>query len=49
MSILVRTGVFAGPGKNDDEHPADIVVDHVLDAVKAGLHRIRSQRWHSLR
>ena len=49
MSMLVRTGVFSGPEANDAEHPAKIVVDDVLDAVKAGLHRARSQRWHSLR
>ena len=49
MSMLVRTGVFTGPSKNDAEHPAAIVVDTVLDAVKAGLHRIRSQGWHSMR
>ncbi|KAJ2625111.1 hypothetical protein GGI26_000914 [Coemansia sp. RSA 1358] len=34
-SILVRTGVFAGgPGANDLANPADMVVDHVMDAVE---------------
>ena len=32
-SILVRTGVFDGMG-NDEDDPADVVVNDVLDAVK---------------
>ena len=49
VSILVKTGVFRGPGANSDSDPADIVVDHVADAVQAALHRNRYTRWHSLR
>ena len=50
VSMLVRTGVFTGhEGHNDREHPADVVVDDVLDAVEAALHRTRSSEWHSLR
>ncbi|KAJ2726040.1 hypothetical protein GGI07_000823 [Coemansia sp. Benny D115] len=34
-SVLVRTGVFSGgPGANDAENPAALVVDHVEDAVR---------------
>ncbi|KAL9230520.1 hypothetical protein vseg_005859 [Gypsophila vaccaria] len=32
ISILTRTGVFRGTG-NDSEHPADLVVDTVEDAI----------------
>ena len=49
VSMLVRTGVFSGDAKNDEEYPADVVVDDVLDAVEAALHRTRSMRWHSMR
>lgn len=50
VSVLVRTGVFSGDeGENDREHPADVVVDDVADAVEAALHRTRSSEWHSLR
>ena len=49
VSVLVRTGVFSGDAKNDEEYPADVVVDDVLDAVEAALHRTRSMRWHSMR
>ena len=48
-SILVKTGVFRGPGDNSESDPADIVVDHVADAVEAALHRYRHTRWHSMR
>jgi len=49
-SILVRTGVFqGGPGGNSTQHPADLVVEDVEQAVLAGLHRGRSTKWHSLR
>ncbi|KAK9831207.1 hypothetical protein WJX74_007420 [Apatococcus lobatus] len=48
-SILVKTGVFCGPGDNSEADPADIVVDHVADAVEAALHRYRHTRWHSMR
>ena len=41
--------MFSGDTKNDEEHPADVVVDDVLDAVEAALHRTRSMRWHSMR
>lgn len=55
-AVLVRTGVFRG----EKFDPADefwgldgrqphMVVDNVLEAVKAGLHRSRSQLWHSMR
>ena len=49
VSMLVRTGVFSGDTKNDEEFPADVVVDNVLGAVEAALHRTRSMRWHSMR
>ncbi|KAI8867574.1 HAD-superfamily hydrolase [Ramicandelaber brevisporus] len=32
-SVLVRTGVFRGPGDNDKRHPAKHVFDHVEAAV----------------
>jgi ribonucleotide monophosphatase NagD (HAD superfamily) len=48
VSVLVRTGVFQGPG-NDAQDPAHVVVDDVLAAVEAALHRARSSRWHSMR
>ena len=49
-SILVRTGVFRRPaGENDPDHPADFVVQDVLQAVEAALHRTRHSRWHSMR
>jgi ribonucleotide monophosphatase NagD (HAD superfamily) len=48
VSVLVRTGVFQGPG-NDAQDPAHVVVGDVLAAVEAGLHRTRSSRWHSMR
>lgn len=47
-SVLVRTGVFSGSG-NYETCPADIVVDHVADAVEAAQHRERFSRWHALR
>ena len=37
QSILVRTGVFRGPGSNSDSHPADLVVNDVEEAVDAAL------------
>lgn len=49
VSVLVRTGVFQGPGPNCDIDTARIAVDDVADAVAAGLHRSRSSRWHSMR
>ena len=49
-SILVRTGIFRRPiGENDPNHPADFVVQDVLQAVEAGLHRTRNSKWHSMR
>jgi ribonucleotide monophosphatase NagD (HAD superfamily) len=35
QSVLVRTGVFQG--ENDREHPADVVVDDVAEAVSFAL------------
>jgi ribonucleotide monophosphatase NagD (HAD superfamily) len=49
VSVLVRTGVFAGPGANCNVDPAHIVMDDVDHAVDAALHRARSARWHSMR
>jgi ribonucleotide monophosphatase NagD (HAD superfamily) len=50
VSVLVRTGVFAGPpGANCHVDPAHIVVDDVEGAVDAALHRARSDKWHSMR
>lgn len=38
QSILVQTGVFrGGPGSNSKEHPADLVVRDVEEAVAAAL------------
>ncbi len=48
VSTLVRTGVFRG-GANSTSDPAQIVVEDVEAAVDAGLHRARSQKWHSMR
>lgn len=48
VSVLVRTGVFNGPG-NSKRHPAAIVVDDVAAAVRAALHRSRAATWHSMR
>lgn len=48
-SILVRTGIFRRPaGENDPNHPADLVVQDVLQAVEAALHRTRHSKWHSM-
>ncbi|OQS01497.1 hypothetical protein ACHHYP_00714 [Achlya hypogyna] len=33
-SVLVRTGVFQSPEDNHDEHPGDVVVDSVDEAVE---------------
>ncbi|KXZ41884.1 hypothetical protein GPECTOR_252g631 [Gonium pectorale] len=49
VSVLVRTGVFQGPGPNCDVDAARIAVDDVADAVGAALHHTRSHRWHSMR
>ena len=50
VSVLVRTGVFSGPPhSNCPTDPAHIVVDHVDDAVQAGLNLYRSKKWHSMR
>lgn len=50
VSVLVRTGVFAGPpGANDPHDPAALVVEDVAAAVEAALHRTRHARWHSMR
>lgn len=48
VSVLVRTGVFTGPG-NSERDPAHVVVSDVLAAVQAGLHRARNSKWHSMR
>lgn len=48
VSVLVRTGVFQG-AHNDERDPAHVVVSDVLAAVQAGLHRVRSHKWHSMR
>ena len=32
-SVLVKTGIFTKPG-NDAKHPADIVAEDVLEAIK---------------
>ena len=49
-SILVRTGIFRRPaGQNDPDHPADFVVQDVLKAVDAALHRTRQSKWHQMR
>ena len=37
QSILVRTGVFSGRTNNSAEHPADLVVNDVEEAVEAAL------------
>ncbi len=49
VAMLVRTGVFSGERANDEEFPADVVVDDVDAAVQAALHRARNMRWHSMR
>ncbi|KAF5834329.1 HAD-like domain-containing protein [Dunaliella salina] len=47
-SVLVKTGVFKGPG-NCPRDPAMICVQDVLGAVEAALHKTRSLRFHSMR
>jgi ribonucleotide monophosphatase NagD (HAD superfamily) len=47
-SFLVRTGVHQGAG-NSAAHPATAVVDTVMDAVAAAMHRDREARWHAFR
>ncbi|KAG2444358.1 hypothetical protein HXX76_001114 [Chlamydomonas incerta] len=49
VSVLVRTGVFQGPGPNCDIDTARIAVDDVAAGVEAALHHTRSLRWHSMR
>jgi len=49
VAMLVKTGVFSGDKANDEEFPADVVVEDVDAAVQAALHRTRSMRWHSMR
>ncbi len=60
VSVLVRTGVFSGDrdggggggsgsGGNSATDPAHLVVDDVLGAVQAALHRARSTKWHAMR
>jgi len=49
VCILVRTGVFQDTAPNCRIDPAQIVVDHVGDAVAAGAHHMRSLTWHSMR
>lgn len=43
------TGVFQSEAKNCSIDAAKIVVDDVLGAVDAALHRTRSLRFHSMR
>ncbi|EFJ47060.1 hypothetical protein VOLCADRAFT_92466 [Volvox carteri f. nagariensis] len=49
VSVLVRTGVFQGPGPNCDVDTARVAVDDVAAAVDAAMHHTRSLRWHSMR
>jgi len=49
VSVLVRTGVFGGAAKNSETDPAHIVVQDVLGAVQAALHRTRNSKWHAMR
>ncbi|GIM10255.1 hypothetical protein Vretimale_14057 [Volvox reticuliferus] len=49
VSVLVRTGVFQGPGTNCDVDTARVAVDDVAAAVDAALHHTRSMHWHSMR
>ena len=61
FSVLVKTGVFVavegekegeeGGGGGNCPYPneAHIVVDDAEEAVKAGLHRYRNSKWHSMR
>ncbi|GLI61622.1 hypothetical protein VaNZ11_004040 [Volvox africanus] len=49
VSVLVRTGVFQGPGPNCDVDTAQVAVDDVAAAVDAALHHTRYARWHSMR
>ena len=44
-SILVRTGVFTGMG-NDDDDPADVVVEDVLDAIKYIIADTKNRSFH---
>ncbi|GIL56053.1 hypothetical protein Vafri_11504 [Volvox africanus] len=49
VSVLVRTGVFQGPGTNCDVDTARVAVDDVAAAIDAALHHSRGARWHSMR
>lgn len=57
VSVLVKTGVFVaaeeeeegGGGNCPYPNEAHIVVDDTEEAVKAGLHRYRNSKWHSMR
>ncbi|KAG1677369.1 hypothetical protein FOA52_010748 [Chlamydomonas sp. UWO 241] len=49
VSVLVRTGVFQGPGTNCAIDPAAVTVPCVEAAVDAGLHRARASRFYSMR
>jgi ribonucleotide monophosphatase NagD (HAD superfamily) len=49
VSVLVRTGVFQGPGANSTSDPAHVAVADALAAVEAALHRSRAARWHAMR
>ncbi|GLC44804.1 hypothetical protein PLESTB_001212300 [Pleodorina starrii] len=49
VSVLVRTGVFQGPGPNCDVDTARVAVDDVAAAVEAAMHHSRRLRWHSMR
>lgn len=49
VSMLVKTGVFNGPGANSETDAAQVVVENVEEAVDAALHRARAVRWHAMR
>lgn len=49
VSVLVKTGVFQGPGPNCPVDGAVLVVEDVSAAVEAGLHHSRALRWHAMR
>lgn len=45
VPVLVRTGVWQGQQLQPGDAP-QVVVDDVLGAVQAGLHRYRQAKWH---
>jgi ribonucleotide monophosphatase NagD (HAD superfamily) len=46
VPVLVRTGVYQEGARLEAGQEPQVVVDDVLGAVQAGLHRHRQAKWH---